>query len=99
MATDEASSRDLAVKIEEARRQRLEQQRTTGRSLGEQLAGEEMDSAAAWVMKSRGQEELRKERKKELKAMRKAGSGGSAAAALQAARYDEEEGLLDALPF
>ena len=95
MATDEASSRDLAVKIEEARRQRLEQQRTTGRSLGEQLAGEEMDSAAAWVMKSRGQEELRKERKKELKAMRKAGSGGSAAAALQAARYDEEEGLLD----
>ena len=39
----------MREKLDAARRQRLLHQKLTGTSLGEQLAGEEMDSAAAWV--------------------------------------------------
>ena len=40
-------------RLNAARQQRLLNQRLSGKSLGEQLAGEELDSSAAWVQKSR----------------------------------------------
>ena len=50
----------LRDKLDSARRQRLLHQKLTGKSLGEQLVGEEMDSVAAWVGKHQGQEETRR---------------------------------------
>jgi hypothetical protein len=82
----------LRDKLDSARRQRLLHQKLAGKSLGEQLAGEEMDSAAAWVQKSRGQEEDRKERRKETRAGRKVGGPKAGSSLLsQSARYDEED--------
>ena len=49
-------SEALREKLDTARRQRLLNQKLSGKSLGEQLGGEELDSAAAWVAKSRRQE-------------------------------------------
>ena len=87
----EEAEEAMREKLDAARRQRLLHQKLKGKSLGEQLAGEEMDSAAAWVMKSRTQEEVRKEKKKEMKATRKAQGKTAASLAAQSARYDEED--------
>ena len=54
-------SQALREKLDTARRQRLLNQKLSGKSLGEQLGGEELDSSAAWVAKSRRQEAERKE--------------------------------------
>ena len=54
-------SEALREKLDTARRQRLLNQKLSGKSLGEQLGGEELDSSAAWVAKSRRQETERKE--------------------------------------
>ena len=54
-------SEALREKLDTARRQRLLNQKLSGKSLGEQLGGEELDSAAAWVAKSRRQEAGSKE--------------------------------------
>ena len=54
-------SEALREKLDTARRQRLLNQKLSGKSLGEQLGGEELDSSAAWVAKSRRQEAERKE--------------------------------------
>ena len=54
-------SQALREKLDTARRQRLLNQKLSGKSLGEQLGGEELDSAAAWVAKSRRQEAGSKE--------------------------------------
>ena len=51
----------LREKLDTARRQRLLNQKLSGKSLGEQLGGEELDSSAAWVAKSRRQETERKD--------------------------------------
>ena len=51
----------LREKLDTARRQRLLNQKLSGKSLGEQLGGEELDSSAAWVAKSRRQAEERKD--------------------------------------
>ena len=88
MAKEEAEEA-MREKLDAARRKRLLHQKLSGASLGEQLAGEEMDSAAAWVAKTRNQEEQRAEKRKELKAQRKA----KGALAAQASRYDDEEAL------
>ena len=79
----------LRDKLDSARRQRLLHQKLTGKSLGEQLVGEEMDSVAAWVGKHQGQEETRKEKRKEMKAQRKAQSS----LASRSARYDDEDAM------
>ena len=50
--TDEEDA--LREKLDTARRKRILNQKLSGKSLGEQLGGEEMDSAAAWVQRSRG---------------------------------------------
>ena len=84
----------MREKLDAARRQRLLHQKLTGTSLGEQLAGEEMDSAAAWVAKSRGQEMERKERNKEARAKKAAAAAGRAALAAQSAMYDELDDAL-----
>lgn len=83
-------------KLDAARRQRLLHQKLTGQSLGEQLAGEEMDSAAAWVAKSRVQEDDRKERRKESKAKRAAAAASRSAVASQSAMYDEMDAMAEA---
>ena len=86
----------LRDKLEGARRQRLLHQKLSGKSLGEQLAGEEMDSAAAWVGKHQTQEVTREERRKELRKERKRGGAkGEAAAkmASMASRYDDEDAM------
>lgn len=57
----------LREKLESAKRQRLLHQKLQGSSLGEMLEGEEMDSAMGWIEKSRKQEELRKQNRKEGK--------------------------------
>ena len=88
-ALSEAAEDALRDKIDKQRRQRLLHQKLSGKSLGEQLAGDEMDSAAAWVAKSRNQEVDRKERRKEARVRRPAPS----ALASQSARYDEEDEL------
>lgn len=80
--SDSDSMRD---KLEAARRGRLLHQKLSGKSLGEQLADSEMDSATAWVRKSRAQEVDRRERKKE----RILKNGNMLAS--QSERYDEEE--------
>ena len=79
----------MRAKLDAARRQRLLTQKMAGRSLGEQLAGEEMDSAAAWVSKSRDQQEARAERRREGKAERKPRARPKTAAEAQSSKFDE----------
>ncbi|KAL1520214.1 hypothetical protein AB1Y20_023684 [Prymnesium parvum] len=89
LAKAEAKERDeetLRAKFEDAKRKRLLHQKLHGSSLGEMLEGEEMDSAMAWIEKSRRQEETRKERRKEGK-VRKAKPASTAQT--QSQRYDE----------
>eukprot|EP00965_Chrysotila_dentata_P052414 1738772-Pleurochrysis_carterae.AAC.2 len=54
-------------RLERAKEARLRTQKLGGKSLGELLADEEMDSAAAWVLKSRTQEETRKVKRKQMR--------------------------------
>ena len=74
----------MREKLDAARRQRMLNQKLGGKGLGEQLAGEEMDSAAAWVSKSRRQEEDRKSRPKVSK-----GRKGRSTLQRNAERYDQ----------
>ena len=71
MARNEAKEQAqdaLREKVEDTKRKRLLHQKLSGKSLGEMLEGEEMDSAMGWIEKSRRQEEVRKEKRKEAKA-------------------------------
>jgi hypothetical protein len=90
-----AVAQALREKLESARRQRLLHQKLEGKSLGEQLAGEEMDSAAAWVSKHATQESDRKERRREAKARKGAAGARNLALASQSARYDEEDEMAE----
>ena len=72
-AAKEASEDALREKMEDAKRKRLLHQKLSGKSLGEMLEGEEMDSAMGWIEKSRRQEESRKEAKKAAKARKPKG--------------------------
>ncbi|KAL3895545.1 MAG: hypothetical protein SGPRY_013486 [Prymnesium sp.] len=66
-AGKEKQEEALREKIEDAKRKRLLHQKMNGSSLGEMLEGEEMDSAVAWIEKSRRQENARTEKRKEGK--------------------------------
>lgn len=63
-AAKESEENALREKLEDAKRKRLLHQKIKGGSLGEMLEGEEMDSAMAWIEKSRRQEQARKEQRK-----------------------------------
>ena len=82
----ESAEDAMREKLDGARRQRLLNQKLSGKSLGEQLVGDEMDSAAAWVSKHQGQEATRKEKKRVARAQRKAGGAAAASLASQSAR-------------
>ena len=67
MADDAAAPGDdagLRDRLESARNKRLLNAKLGGKSIAEQLEGDEMDSAAAWINKSRRQEDERKEARK-----------------------------------
>uniref|UniRef100_A0A7S0JG55 SART-1 family protein n=1 Tax=Calcidiscus leptoporus TaxID=127549 RepID=A0A7S0JG55_9EUKA len=82
-AAKEEEEDKMRERIDSMKEARLRKQKL-GSSLGEQLAQEE-DSAAAWIAKSRAQEDLRKARKKEAKSKR------SAAVVVSALEMDEAE--------
>ena len=87
----EAEEEAMRAKLEDAKRKRQLHAKVSGKGIGEQLDGEEMDSAAAWVAKSRRGEEAAKAARSKARAEGRArpkGKGKPKPAGL-GERYDE----------
>uniref|UniRef100_A0A7S4C0S0 SART-1 family protein n=1 Tax=Chrysotila carterae TaxID=13221 RepID=A0A7S4C0S0_CHRCT len=85
---EEDAQEAMRDRLERAKEARLRTQKLGGKSLGELLADEEMDSAAAWVLKSRTQEETRKVKRKQMRKQ-----GGNKGVIDAQSRFDEMDAL------